>query len=113
MDPLSPSRRGWQVTVHDFVNNVLLEPALPTPCHTIRGHFCMWLSQAVKTETVKIHGTKHIYYLDLQAESLLGINDGKYYPGEHLINFASHGGEFKSHATDENPISFFTWMGFC
>ena len=47
------------------------------------------------------------------TESLLSINNGKYYLGEHLINFASNGGEFKSHATDENPPFLFHLDGLC
>ena len=112
MHPLSPLRRGWQITVHCFVNNVLLEPALPTPCRTICGHFCMWLSQAVKTETVR-SAEPNIFTTWTFTESLLSINDGKYHPSEHLINFASHGGEFKPHATDENPLFLFHLDGLC
>jgi len=94
------------------VNNVLLEPALSTPCRTICGHFCMWLSQAVKTEPVR-STEPNIFTIWTFTESLLSINDAKCYPGEHLINFASHGGEFKSHATDENPPFLFHLDGLC
>lgn len=70
----------------------------------------MWLSQAVKTETVR-STEPNIFTIWTFTESLLSINDGKYYPGEHLIKFSSNGGEFKSHATDENPPFLFHWDG--